>query len=310
MALTLFAQPALARNKVIYGDDDRVDLISGPADWDSISLSTLAIINKKNLKSIRNGESYTFESTVKSLQNRKRLCEGEVFADQPTASHCSAFLIGPDTILTAGHCAKDLNGPKTDNEICQESYYVFDYYIQNPDAPFEIEFTKGNVFSCKKVIKAVYESRGFDYAIIQLDRKVSGRTPLKLNSTYKAELGEELTIIGHPWGLPSKFAGGAKVVENRDNNVYFSATLDSFGGNSGSAVFNSSTKEVEGILVRGKADEVLSYDESGKSCYRLNHCDDSGKNCLKEDQTLKAEEVTKISSIAQEIAKALKSDRQ
>ena len=39
-------------------------------------------------------------------------------------------------------------------------------------------------------------------------------------------------------------------------DAFFVANLDTYGGNSGSPVFNSDTHEVEGILVRGEADFV------------------------------------------------------
>ena len=55
-----------------------------------------------------------------------------------------------------------------------------------------------------------------------------------------------------------KVAGGAKVRSN-NNGVYFVANLDTYGGNSGSAVFNLQTREVEGILVRGENDYVYDY---------------------------------------------------
>src|SRR5262249_37357901 len=62
-------------------------------------------------------------------------------------------------------------------------------------------------------------------------------------------------VIGHPSGLPAKFAGGA-AVRNNQPNAFFVANLDTYGGNSGSPVFNSDTHVVEGILVRGDADFV------------------------------------------------------
>ena len=40
------------------------------------------------------------------------------------------------------------------------------------------------------------------------------------------------------------------------NNVFFSANLDTYGGNSGSAVFNAVNGQIEGILVRGATDYV------------------------------------------------------
>jgi hypothetical protein len=52
-----------------------------------------------------------------------------------------------------------------------------------------------------------------------------------------------------------KVAAGAAVRDNTPS-AFFVANLDTYGGNSGSPVFNSVTHEVEGILVRGEADFV------------------------------------------------------
>ncbi len=60
-------------------------------------------------------------------------------------------------------------------------------------------------------------------------------------------------MLGHPWGLPLKIAGGGKVVKNEhsESRFFFEAMLDTFSGNSGSPVLNEATLEVEGILVVG-----------------------------------------------------------
>ena len=49
--------------------------------------------------------------------------------------------------------------------------------------------------------------------------------------------------MGHPLGLPVKYAANASV---RENGVadHFVTNLDSYGGNSGSAVFNAATRVV------------------------------------------------------------------
>jgi V8-like Glu-specific endopeptidase len=118
-----------------------------------------------------------------------------------------------------------------------------------------------------------------DYALIRLDRKVVGRTPLKYRKSGKIAEGQEIVVIGHPTGLPTKVAGGANVRENH-RDVFFNANLDTFGGNSGSAVFNADTGEVEGILVRGEQD--YEYDWS-KGCRVVYKCTDDG--CRGEDVT-------------------------
>jgi hypothetical protein len=43
-------------------------------------------------------------------------------------------------------------------------------------------------------------------------------------------------------------------VRNNAPAAFFVANLDTYGGNSGSPVFNSNTREVEGVLVRGETD--------------------------------------------------------
>ena len=86
-----------------------------------------------------------------------------------------------------------------------------------------------------------------------------------------------LIMIGHPSGLPQKIAGGARVRDNSPSS-HFVANTDSYGGNSGSPIFNEATHEVEGILVRGVTDYVA---EGG--CNVSNQCDDDG--CGGEDGT-------------------------
>ena len=52
---------------------------------------------------------------------------------------------------------------------------------------------------------------------------------------------------------------------------YFQATTDSYGANSGFAVFNASTDEVEGIWVHGGRGGVI---DGKKSCVRSFVCEE------------------------------------
>ena len=76
-----------------------------------------------------------------------------------------------------------------------------------------------------------------------------------------------------------------QLVRKNVNPIYFSSNLDTFGGNSGSAVFNADTGEVEGILVRGEADYV---NDRRRGCKVPNQCSDGG---------CRGEEVTRITNI-------------
>lgn len=114
---------------------------------------------------------------------------------------------------------------------------------------------------------------------------MGGVSPLKFRESGTAGDGEQLVVIGHPSGLPTKIAGGAKI--RSGEAAYFTANLDTFGGNSGSAVFNATTGIVEGILVRGELDYVSDIVD-GKVCKRANKCSDDGCD---------GEDVTRITSV-------------
>jgi hypothetical protein len=129
-----------------------------------------------------------------------------------------------------------------------------------------------------------------DFALIRLTRKVTDRRILAFRTAGKIEDASEIVVIGHPTGLPTKVADGA-FVRGNDNPFYFVTNLDTFGGNSGSAVFNAKTGVVEGILVRGETDYVI---DPGKSCRVPNRC--SMDSCRGED-------VTRMTNLSEEIRK-------
>ena len=86
-----------------------------------------------------------------------------------------------------------------------------------------------------------------------------------------------MLVIGHPSGLPTKIANRAYVRSN-SHAAFFQANLDTYGGNSGSAVFDALTGVVEGILVRGERDYIYDYD---RRCMISKKCPDDG--CRGED---------------------------
>jgi hypothetical protein len=80
-----------------------------------------------------------------------------------------------------------------------------------------------------------------------------------------------------------KIASEAFVISNDPGDPFFITNLDTFGSNSGSPVINVKTYQVEGILVRGEIDYVISEDSS---CVQVNRCPESGgTNCSGENAT-------------------------
>lgn len=251
---------------VIYGNDDRVDYyqITDP-QIRAASESTVALMRASLLTPKGNVTSISTTPYGQSLG----LCASEPFYDQETAAFCSGFLVAPDTVVTAGHCISDQNS-------CINTKMILGFRLTQKDAQPRAVPTS-SVYSCTSVVHSVSIPAGEDFAVVKLDRPVTQVPPLAFRTSGKIGVGESLRVIGYPAGLPVKVAGGAQVRSVQAQ--YLVANLDTYGGNSGSAVFNAVTGEVEGILVRGETD----YVNTG-SCRVSNHCTDTG--CRGEDVTL------------------------
>lgn len=251
VATSLVSFNSQASQKVVYGDDNRVDVFaSNNSMYVELSKSTAAMIPGSSLRKTSNGEM-----TVKGKSLEARgMCKSERFSAQKSAANCSGFLVGENLLVTAGHCIKNQSS-------CRSYKWVFDYKVEFEDQ-FDFNVPATSVYSCKRIIKTVLDRNTMDdYALIELDRKVTDRRVLNYRTSGKPAVGDKLVVIGHPSGLPSKIADGAEV--RSLEGKYFSANLDTYGGNSGSAVFNASTGTIEGILVRGATDYV--YD-SNQGC--------------------------------------------
>ncbi len=264
----IIAQGVSARNKVVYGEDNRLDYYqSTNTMYKELALSTAAMISNDNLSF--NGDIVEIEAPTLAGYG---VCSSELFAAQMIPANCSGFLVGDDILVTAGHCMQSSGD-------CRNSKWVFDFAVKYAGDDASMVETS-SVYSCKKILsQSLDENTANDFAIIKLDRKVTGRAPLKFRTEGKLKTGTPLVVIGHPTGLPTKIAAGANV--RSINDVFFTANLDTFGGNSGSAVFNGNTGEVEGILVRGDTDYLYN---SYNDCYKPNYCENS--SCRGEDSTL------------------------
>jgi V8-like Glu-specific endopeptidase len=265
---------ATAEISVIYGKDHRKDFYQTTgATHKSLSLSTAGMISKAMFqKSSRQGIFDLRQTTT--LERAQNVCVSEAFSQQPVAPICSGFLVAPDVLVTAGHCYKSLSTPEV---ACKSFVWVFDYHMKSPTHNPTLNIPAQNIYLCKKVVAAELSANA-DFAVIKLDRPVFGRSPLKLRTSGKISDQASLLVIGHPSGLPTKISASGKITRN-SSSTRFSTTLDTFHGNSGSAVFNESTGEVEGILIQGKNDYIPSHPSNPKSCMVVNQCDDNGKNC-------------------------------
>ncbi len=259
---------------VIYGADDRKEYyeITDP----NLALAAEAVCLVVDVSEVSDNGNGTY--SLATAPWTSQICTDERFFGQLTAGFCTGFLVGDDLITTAGHCA--------DVSTCGSTAFVFSWW--KPDsattAPWIVP--SSDVYFCSGIIDQAYAG-DLDYCVLQLDRPVTGRSPVGIRRSGSVADGDSLSVIGHGITLPLKEAGGA-IVQNANGAVpWFQANLDTYGGNSGSPVFNLNTYLVEGILVRGAPDFVWDV-----SCYRSNIVPNSGNP----GSGLPFEEVSKTTS--------------
>lgn len=251
---------------VIAGEDDRKDPHDlGNSDEEKLQAelihATVILTDKSRLT--KNGDG-TWTLDVEPFQQAGLPpCSGEKFANQKTGGWCSGFLVGSDVIATAGHCGRN-------SDAIKNTAYVFGFRVSSDTDPGRTVFNENEVYFGSELLAFDLSSTG-DFAIVRVNKAVTapGAKPLKVRSSGSPSIGSSLGVIGHPSGLPVKIAFGVNTVLMRDNDPWLIANLDTYGGNSGSAVFNNKG-EVEGILVRGAQDYEFEVD-----CFRSNLIENS-----------------------------------
>ncbi|NPC85575.1 trypsin-like peptidase domain-containing protein, partial [Pyxidicoccus fallax] len=269
------AQPtATDKQPVVYGTDNRTDVYAhSDATLRARAQQATVALMRPSALNLSNPNNVTFNaSTLRSAYN---LCSTERFLTDPTPAFCSGTLIDDDLVLTAGHCI-------TSASDCGNTRFVFNFYRTSATALQTV--TTADVFSCQSIVvrqQSTTNGRNLDYAIVRLDRAATPRfAPAPVRTVAEPiSVGANVTVIGSGSGIPFKIDSGGSVRDARASTLdYFIASTDTFGGNSGSGVYEMSGYTVAGILVRGETDYV-----SNGSCSIVNVCTEAG--CRGEDIT-------------------------
>ena len=266
----------LEKERVIYGVDDRQDMFAVTDQKIRRDADCVAGMFRSN-QVVDNGDG-TVNVATSNFGAAFNLCASEPFRHQPIGPICSGFFVGKDLLVTAGHCVNAGNIGST--------WFVFGFRMKNATTPPD---TRLEAYLGKEVIARALDPIGADYALVRLTRKVANHKAAKLRESGKIRNNQAVHVIGHPSGLPTKFAGGASVRDNAPSK-FFVANLDTYGGNSGSPVFNSKTHKVEGILVRGETDFI-----SSGTCMVSKVCPSTG--CRGEDCT----RITELSDLIDDL---------
>jgi V8-like Glu-specific endopeptidase len=250
----LITLPAIAS---IFNGDDRKDVYEYPKDsYKELSRSIPALVQKSKL--IRNGDKY--DINAKSLKDQYNFCADTPFSSEPQVANCSASLIGDDLILTAAHCLD-----KSPTSPYHKSKYVIAFDYKKDKNAKEIKSLKASdVYEIENMPLHIFDwGTMHDIAILKLKRKVVGRKPLKMNLDYEYKVGSELFMIGYPFGISQKLTDEGQIASvNMEKNT-FRHHLDTFSVNSGSAMFDMTTQEIIGVLVRGSGANYAKY---GREC--------------------------------------------
>lgn len=248
------------RQKSLYGPDRRKEFyeIQDPIQL-SVVNSVAALVYSDHFS--ESEKDYELRGDKLANDRKLNLCSGTEYEREPIISYCTAFVVGPDLIATAGHCVR---------RHLDQVRVVFGYRAIRPHQEIEIvsRIPKSQVYSVSEVVKCRDDDplkendkcegngqggRTLDYALLRVDRKIRDHLPLLLDITSGVAERDELYVVGYPLGLPMKLADEG-FVRRISNEGYFVSNLDTFVGNSGSPVLRAGTITVEGILVRGNND--------------------------------------------------------
>lgn len=229
-----------ATQRAIYGEDGRVESGRASGEVRRLGASVAALFSRRDVLEV--GGQY--HVMTRPFAEVYCLAPGEAFAEQPCGAYGTAWVLDEHHMVTAGHCVP---ASGVDDMVC-----VFGFAV-NAAGEVPLCFEAGQVAfpSAALSSRELEEAGDGDWAVLRFEQALPA-PPLRLRAEGEVVVGEPVWMLGHPCGIPLKYAPGALVTGHKNDDRFF-ATLDAFAGNSGSPVFDAQ-HEVVGVLVRGAED--------------------------------------------------------
>ncbi|KAI1854417.1 hypothetical protein JX265_012451 [Neoarthrinium moseri] len=185
------------------------------------------------------------------------------YENQPTSAKwpiATGWLIRPDLLVTAGHCAFDW-GHNMGRLVQVKCYIGYNGNESINDSRAEVQFRQGKRIATTLEWMTAKNNRNFDVALIQVDGAFTGITPFKFADTPLSGTAS-IGVVGYPGDLRDEKTKepGAHMYEMYLSNTHNLAEsqwrmleyqIDTYGGNSGSPVIRESDHVSIGVHVYG-----------------------------------------------------------
>ncbi|MCP4218170.1 MAG: helix-turn-helix domain-containing protein, partial [bacterium] len=208
---------------------------------------------------------------VKPYGQTFNLNVSEPYLHQPIAAGRmgTGVLVADDVVVTAAHIADEIN--------VSQLRFAFDFVMSDEHSPVT-EFPDDSIYSGVEILGRAHNPYA-DWALVKLDRNVSGRSAVPVSSK-NVYYEQPIALLANPCGLPLKYATGFRISEVTPR--CFKSVLNLYGGSNGSPVFCAESNELIGIVSRPVASD---FRWTGKDWVSLSFArrdaDNSGSRCTK-----------------------------
>lgn len=185
---------------------------------------------------------------------------------------CTGAMISNNLFLTAGHCFDSnpsgwqvprVNGtsnPISPGEIASRMHINFNYQVDpNGDLRDEVEFRVEELIE--------HRTGGLDVAVLRLAGNPGATFGIGEVAPGDASVGNMMAIIGHPAGVPKRIEAGPVTQLDGDRIRY--NDVDTLGGNSGSAIWQSPSGRIIGVHTNGGCNTAGTGSNSGMRIARV-----------------------------------------